>query len=551
MTGWDEETDVIVIGAGSAGLAAALTASAQGLSVVLLEKTAYFGGTTALSGGVLWIPNNHIMAHQGLNDSAEKALTYLKHNIGNRVSEDKLRSFVDNAPRMLELMTSRGFLDVSIFEGFPDYRAETPGGLTGGRSVEPRVFPGSKLGKGFESLRRRRRDPPLVGTMTELRQLASVRSDFADFLKAWSAIPRHFLGRLLGRKYQATGQGLVGWLANGLQQQQVPVRTNHRLRTLIEENGRVSGVLVDTPTGEQRLGARRGVVLAAGGFEHDPALRAEFFGEYGADDYSSGAPGNEGDVVRAARSVGAALDLMDEAWWAPSCLIPNHGPEIVIFERGKPGQIIVSQEGKRFSNESQPYNDFVKAMFDAHKVGLSSLPSYMVFDQTFRDRYPLAGMLPGITPSSYIESGFLKRADTLTALASAAGIDAEGLEATVSRFNAMAIQGVDEDFGRGSFAFDRFGGDPAVSPNCCMAPLQQPPFYAVEIYPGDLGTKGGLLTDEHARVLRDDSMVIEGLYAAGNCSASPMGAFYPGAGGTIGPAMTFGYIAAMHIAGQL
>jgi 3-oxosteroid 1-dehydrogenase len=547
---WNDEVDIVVVGTGAAGLTAALTAAEQGLSALAIEKTAFFGGTTSLSGGVMWIPNNHLMRKAGLEDSPELALEYLKHNIGNRVAGNKLASFVEHAPRMLEFLTKRGFLDVVTFEGFPDYRAETPGGLSGGRSVEPKVFAGNKLKAWYEGLRRRKISLPIVGTMTELRQLAAIRSDLGVFLKAWRVLPRQLMGLITGAKHHSTGSALIGWLAHALQQQKIPLRLNCALSEILTENGSVKGIVAIDQGEEVRVRCRKGVILASGGFDHNTALREKYLGGYGGAELSSGSPGNEGDALKSVSELDVALDLMDDAWWAPTCLIPGRGPQIVIFERGKPGQIIVSKEGQRFANEAQPYNDFVKAMFEAQRSGLSALPSFMVFDQRFRDRYPLADMMPGITPKAYIDHGFLIRADNLADLAVAAGIDPEGLTATVEEFNEMARLGVDTKYHRGEFAFDRFSGDSKVSPNCCLAPLEKPPFYALQIHAGDLGTKGGLLTNEYAQVLRVDSEVIDGLYAAGNCSASVMGNFYPGAGGTIGPAMTFGYIAAMHAASR-
>jgi 3-oxosteroid 1-dehydrogenase len=246
--------------------------------------------------------------------------------------------------------------------------------------------------------------------------------------------------------------------------------------------------------------------------------------------------------------MGAAVDLMDDAWWAPTFMPPEQNPQIVIFERGKPGNIIVNSAGARFANEADPYNELVKQMQEADRSGASALPSYLVFDATYRERYPLGGMLPGVTPRRHLDSGFVIKADTPEALAERAGIDPDGLRNTLMRFNVMAERGVDEDFHRGESAFDRFSGDPSVQPNPCLAPLQKPPFYAMKLYPGDLGTKGGLLTNHQAQVVRGDGTPIAGLYAAGNSSAAVMGHFYPGAGGTIGPAMTYGYLAAQHAA---
>lgn len=541
------EFDVIVVGAGAAGLSAALTASAAGMSVVVLEKTSHFGGTSSLSGGVMWIPDNHLMKDAGIDDSPEDALTYLRHNIGNRVSEEKLQQFVAQAPKMLKMMMSKGFLDAGIFEGFPDYRAETPGGKPGGRSVEPKVFRGSRLKAWLPQLRRKGMSPPVVGTMTELRQLAVIRSDFPEFLKAWRVLPRNLLAKITGGELQSTGGGLVSWLAHGLQQQGVPLLLNCSLQQVLDDSGSVTGVRASRDGETLEIKANSGVILTAGGFDHNLQLRQKHFGRYGGTDNSSGSPGNEGDTIEAVAELNVAFDLMDDAWWAPTCILPEKGPQIVIFERGKPGQIIVSKEGKRFANEAQPYADLVRAMFDADKAGLTTLPSYMVFDQRFRDEYPLADMMPGITPARHLDSGFLKRADTIEDLARMTGIDPKGLTDTVEKFNTMALNGVDEDFQRGEFPFDQFSGDNTVTPNSCLAPLVKPPFYAMEIHAGDLGTRGGILTNEFAQALDNNGHVIDGLYAAGNCSACVMGNFYPGAGGTIGPAMTYGYIAANHI----
>lgn len=550
---WDHEYDLIVVGAGAAGMASALTASTEGLEVLVVEKTDRYGGTTALSGGVLWIPGNSLMTQAGRADSAEQALTYLRHNIGNRVGEAKLAAFVDQAPRMLDYLRDHGYLEVELFEGFPDYRPETPGGVDGGRSVEPKVFPGRKLGEVLAELRAPRAIAPggIVGTMTELRRLAAIRTDPLGVLKAWRVFPRSLWNRVGNASYLANGGGLIAWLRHGLDKQGVPLWLDTPLVELITQDGSLIGIRVEKASVAKRLRARKGVVITAGGFEHNLQMRERFFGAEATADYTSGAPGNTGDAIQAGLRAGAAVDLMDDAWWAPTFMPPGEGPQIVIFERAKPGNIIVNAAGQRFANEAEPYNELVKHMQEADRSGSRAIPAHLVFDATYRSNYPLGGMLPGITPQRYLDNGFVVRADTLEALAAEIGVDPVGLAATVERFNRMARDGVDEDFHRGESAFDRFSGDPAVGPNSCLAPLDRPPFYAMKLYPGDLGTKGGLLTNEYAQVVRDDGTIVSGLYAAGNSSASVMGNFYPGAGGTIGPAMTFGYIAAMHAAGRL
>jgi 3-oxosteroid 1-dehydrogenase len=550
---WDIQTDLLVIGSGAAGMTSALTASSAGLATMVVEKAEVFGGTTALSGGVIWVPTNSLMAEADLEDSADSALTYLKHNIGNRVGEAKLASLVRHAPKMLDRMRGEGFLDVAVFEGFPDYNPEAPGGAAAGRSVEPRVFTGRKLGANLKHLRRPSALAPagVVGTMTELRRLAAIRSNPVELLKAWHVIPRNLWNRLTGANHLANGAALVAWLRKGLDDQGIALHLNTALQELISEDGAIVGAVVNHQGASQRIGTRKGIVIAAGGFENNPAMRKEYFGEDSTTEYTSGSPDNTGDAINAGIAVGAAVDLMDDAWWAPTFMPPGQKPQIVVFERAKPGNIIVNAGGKRFANEADPYNELVKQMQETHRAGPSALPSYLIFDATYRDRYPLGGMLPGITPKRYLDNGFVVRADSLEALATKAGIDPAGLAHTVERFNVMAKAGVDEDFHRGESAFDRFSGDHSVGPNPCLGPIATAPYYVMELYPGDLGTKGGLLTNEHAQVVRSDGTVVSGLYAAGNSSAAVTGNFYPGAGGTIGPAMTYGYIAALHAAGQL
>lgn len=544
MSNWDFETDLAVIGSGGAGLAAALTASIDGLDALVIEKTGHYGGTTALSGGVLWVPGNARMQRQGTAEDMERALTYLEHHVGNRVGRERLRAFVTQAPRMLDHLLRHSQLDVETFFGFPDYRPHSPGATADGRSVEPRVIAGRRLGKHLTELRSRGPIAPagIVGTMAELRQLASARANPRQLRKAWRLLPRNLWNRAAGRRHLANGAALVAQLRLSLLERQVPLWLNASLTELLAEDGRIIGMGVKVNGQRRIVRARKGVVVAAGGFERNAEMRREHLTAEPNTRYTSGSEGNTGDAIQAGLAIGAAVDLMDDAWWAPTFMPPGGAPQIVIFERAKPGNIIVNAAGQRFANEADPYNDLVKQMQEAPQA----IPAHMVFDHAYRAKYPIGGMLPGITPQRHLDSGFVIRAETLDELARQAGIDGDGLASTVARFNAMATQGRDEDFQRGESAFDRFSGDPAVRPNPCLAPLDRPPFYAMKLYPGDLGTKGGLLTNEFAQVMDTNGAPLPGLYAAGNASASVMGNFYPGAGGTIGPAMTFGYIAARH-----
>jgi 3-oxosteroid 1-dehydrogenase len=549
--GWDHETDLLVVGSGSAGMTAAFVAANEGLKALVVEKTSYYGGTTALSGGVAWVPNNFLMSGAGIGDTPADALTYLRHNIGNRVADAKLQAFVDNAPKMARYMADNSELQFNILENFPDYRPETPGGRKGGRSIDPKVFSGRRL-KDFDRLRKRARGLPggIVGSVTELRALAFARSNPLGLLKVWTLFPRNLWNRIASRQHIASGAALAARLRYSLLKKDVPLWLDTSLDELVTEDGRVAGARVTRDGRTLSVRARKGIVIAAGGFEHNPAMREQFFGGSATADwktgaYSSGSDGNTGDGIRAGAAAGAATDLMDDMWWMPSSVPPGSPPTIHVFERALPHVIIVNSKGRRFANEALPYNELGRIMFED-----DAPPLFMVFDQDYRSSYALGTMLPGLTPDKYIESGYIKRDDTLDGLARQAGIDAEGLKQTVERFNAMAQAGRDDDFHKGESAFDLYAGDPAHAPNPCLGTIGRPPFYALEIKAGDLGTKGGLLTNERAQVLRGDGTVIEGLYAAGNSSACVMGNFYPGAGGTIGAGMTYGYIAALDAAGR-
>ncbi len=548
---WDYETGLVVVGSGAAGMTAAVTAATEGLETVVLEKTGFYGGTTALSAGVVWAPNNSLMKQAGIADTPEDALTYLKHNIGNRVAEAKLQAFVTHAPQMVDYMLANSALEFKIVDGFPDYRPETPGSCMGGRSIEPKVFSGHKLGDMFDQLRGASAVVPggLVCTVAELRKLAMIRANPVGLLKVWKLFPRNLWNRLTARQHISVGGALAARLRLSLHDKGVPLWLETALDALIIEDGAVIGVrairYIEGESAPITIRARKGVVIAAGGFERNPAMRKQFFGQEATSDWTSGSEGNTGDGINAGVAAGAATDLMDDLWWIPSSLPPNAEPSIIVFERGLPHMMIVNTKGQRFANEAMPYNELGRIL---HEDG--SPPAHMVFDQTYRSRYALGTMPPGMTPESYIEQGYIKRADTLEDLASQADIDPAGLARTVVRFNAMAAAGKDEDFGKGESAFDRYSGEPSNKPNPCLGPIAKPPFYAMLVVPGDLGTKGGLLMNEHAQVQSEDGSIIEGLYAAGNSSASVMGNYYPGAGGTIGPAMTFGFIAALHAAGR-
>jgi len=549
-TAWDYEADLLVVGSGAAGLTAAIVGKTEGLDVLVIEKTELYGGTTALSGGVAWVPNNPLMKAAGIPDSRDDALTYLKHNVGNRVAPGKLEELVDHGPDMVDYMQANSAVQFQMMEDFPDYRPETPGGCKGGRSIDPKVFSGRKLND-FAKLRKRGMEIPggIVGSVKELRRLAFFRSNPKGLLDVWKMFPRNLWNKIASRQHMSSGAALIARLRFTLQEKNVPLWLETSLEELLVQDGKVIGARVSQAGKDLMIRARRGVIIAAGGFEHNSSMRKEYFGPKAADTwtsaaFTSGSPGNMGDGIKAGLSVGAALDLMDDMWWMPSSVEPGaQVPTIHVFERGLPHFLIVNARGQRFANEAKPYNELGREIYEN-----DAPPAFMLFDHEYRSKYTMGTMLPGMTPERFIKSGYIKRADTLEDLAAQTGIDPTGLKQTVERFNAMATAGKDEDFHKGDSAFDRYAGDPANKPNPCLGPVAKGPFYAIEVQAGDLGTKGGLLTNERAQVLREDSTVIPGLYAAGNSSACVVGNYYPGAGGTIGAGMTYGYIAARNAA---
>ncbi|MEO6083744.1 MAG: 3-oxosteroid 1-dehydrogenase [Umezawaea sp.] len=533
----DTEFDVVVVGSGGAGMTAALCAAHQGLRAVVVEKAERFGGSTARSGGGLWIPNNDVLRAAGVADTPEQASTYLAHIVGDVVPPELRQAFLDAGPAMLDFVRERTPLDFSWVRDYSDYYPEAPGGKPGGRSVEPRPLNAAVLGAESTNLADPYIPTPsgIVVTAADYRWLTLVARHPRGLLAAARVFSRRFRrGRLL-----TMGQALAAGLRAGLLAADVPVRLNTPLVDLHVEDGRVAGVLVGDG---ELIRARHGVLLAAGGFEHNERLRKEHQRAPIGTEWTAGAKSNTGDGIEAGIRVGGAIGLMDDAWWGPSVPLPS-GPYFCLAERTQPGSIMVNAAGQRFVNEAAPYVDAVHAMYDGN------MPTWLIADQRYRDRYPFAGLVPRQPfPGRWYKAGVVHRADTVEELAKLVDLPADVLAETVRRFNDLAESGRDEDFRRGDSAYDRYYGDPRNRPNPCLAPLRKPPFHAVRIVPGDLGTKGGLRTDARARVLREDGTVIPGLYAAGNTSASVMGHTYAGPGATLGPSMTFGYLAALDIA---
>ncbi|MEV6502077.1 3-oxosteroid 1-dehydrogenase [Streptomyces prunicolor] len=544
--------DVVVIGSGAAGMTAALTAAKQGLSCVVVEKAPTFGGSAARSGAGIWIPNNPVILAAGVPDTPAKAATYLAAVVGTDVPADRQQSFLSHGPAMISFVMANSPLRFRWMEGYSDYYPELPGGLPNGRSIEPDQLDGNILGTELAHL-----NPPYLAVPSGMVVFSADYKwlDLAAVSVKGAAVATECLARgtkaaLLGQKPLTMGQSLAAGLRAGLQSAQVPVWLNTPLTDLYLEGGAVTGAVVTRAGTAGLVRARRGVVVGSGGFEHNAAMRAQYQRQPIGTDWTVGAKENTGDGIQAGQRAGAALALMDDAWWGPTIPIPGD-PYFCLAERTLPGGLLVNQAGSRFVNEAAPYGDVVHIMYD-RDAAAPDIPAWLIVDQNYRNRYLFKDVLPTFTfPDDWYSSGAAYKAWTLDALATSIGVPAAALRSTVSRFNSLAASGKDTDFGRGDSTYDHYYTDPSVLPNSCLAPLWLPPYYAFRIVPGDLGTKGGMRTDARARVLRADGSVIPGLYAAGNASAAVMGHSYAGAGSTIGPAMTFGYVAALDLAGAL
>ncbi|MRF40569.1 3-oxosteroid 1-dehydrogenase [Pseudomonas plecoglossicida] len=568
MTAQDQsqtQYDVIVVGSGAGAMTSAVFLADQGFSVLVLEKSDKFGGTSAISGGGIWIPNNHYFARLGGNDSMEQARRYLDAAAGDQVDPARLQAYLDNAPKMIEALTRCSRVRYAVAAKYPDYYPHLPGALPGGRTLDPELFDSSLLGAELDNLRKPSPSTLLMGRIAWTARDAhkAMARGFGWRLLILRLMLRYKLDFKWRRRSRfdrraALGSSLVCSLRRSLMDRDVPLWLNSDFRELIMEQGRVSGVRIYREGRELALQARHGVILASGGFEQNQALREQYLPKPTRMAWSATPPGNNtGAALQAGLAQGAATALMDWAWWAPTIAVPGEDkPRGIFAERAFPGAIVVNGEGRRFVNEAAPYLEFVDAMHrDNARTGGGSVPAWVIFDGHFRFNYAMGPLMPAqVMPDSRLRPEWSDtlywKADSLEALAVKIGVDAQGLASTVAKVNDYARTGVDLDFGRGGNVFDRYYGDCNIKPNPCLAPLRKGPYYAMRLDAGDIGTKGGLLTNAQAQVLREDGSVIAGLYAIGNCSASVMGTSYPGAGGTLGPAMTFAYVAANHLAAK-
>jgi 3-oxosteroid 1-dehydrogenase len=560
---WDQQYDVVVVGSGGGGMTAALSAKAHGLSSVVIEKSDKYGGTSAVSGGGIWIPCNDDIAKTGGHDSYEEALTYLKTVIGDSVPQERIEAYLKNGPEMVRFLAQKFDVHYHNVPKYPDYYPNKPGGKEGWRSMQPDAFDAAKLGAEFDHQRESFKGTLLMGRIAmdqiEAHTLFSrspgwIGLTLKMLLKYWLDIGWRL--KTHRDRRQVLGQGMVAALRYAMLNHDVPLQLNTGMESLIEEGGRVVGVVVRQNGRSMRYRARRGVILACGGFESNAQMREQYLAKPTHVEWTAAPPINHGDGIKAGQKLGAALQHMDKVWGSPTVAKPGAAQQITLFvERGMPGCVAVNSKGRRFVNEAAAYPDFRDAMYADHAKGNGTAPCWLVFDATFRYKYPMGIFLPGqIEPDSKLPKDWLDKvyykADSLDTLAGKIGVDAQGLRDTVAKMNEYAKTGVDPEFHKGETAIDRYYSDPSVKPNTCLGPIVKPPFYAVPLYPGEIGTKGGLVTDPQARVLREDGSVIEGLYATGNTSAAVMGPTYAGAGSTLGPAMTFGYIAARDIAAR-
>jgi 3-oxosteroid 1-dehydrogenase len=545
-----EVVDVVVVGAGGAGMTAALAASKRGLDTVLVEKSSYFGGSTARSGGGVWIPGNYALKDAGQADDLANSKLYLDSIVGDVVPKVRRDTYIDRGAEVLDFVREETPLRFTWVPQYADYHPEQPGGRAAGRTCEPVPLDARCIGDELDRLHPQYTKAPanMIVTQADFRKLSLGLRTLRGPLTMLKVLLRRLLAGLRGQKMFAMGNAIAIGLRKGLLDAGVPVLYDTELTGLLIEGGRVTGVNVTRDGVPATIRARRGVILGSGGFERNLEMREKYQPHPTSVDWTTGSQFNTGGGILAGIAAGAQTDLLDDAWWGPTIPLPS-GPWFCLAERNLPGSIIVNQAGRRFMNEALPYVEAVHEIYQGEATGVGHVPSWMVIDQRYRNRYIFAGLMPRQPfPGHWYKHGVLKKADTLAELAAQIDVPADALQETVERFNGFARSGVDADFHRGESAYDKYYSDPRVKPNPSLHTIDQGPFYAVKIVPGDLGTKGGLVTDERARVLSADGAVIPGLYAAGNVSSAVMGHTYAGPGATIGPAMTFGYLAAEDLA---
>jgi succinate dehydrogenase/fumarate reductase flavoprotein subunit len=563
------DCDLLVIGSGAGGLSAAVTAAKLGLKVIVAEKEAQFGGTTAWSGGWMWLPRNPLAVEAGIVEPIDEPLAYLRHELGERFDEARARAFLEAAPRMVEFFRTKTALRFIDGNAIPDFHGRAPHASLGGRSLCAAPFDGRRLGARIADLK-----PPLpettlwgmgIASGAELRHFFNALRKPASLWYVTQRVLAHGKDLLLHRRGMrlVNGNALIAALATSAFEAGVEVRTSCPARRLLRDGERVTGAVLATPEGVVEVHARCGVVLACGGFPHDDERKRALLphARTGKEHHSAASRGNTGDGLRLGETAGGqvATDGVQAAALAPVSLVPQadgsfaHFPHLV--ERGKPGLIAVTRRGQRFTNEADSYHDFMQALLAALPAG-EPVQAWLVCDHAFMRHYGLGAAKPAPMPlGPMIANGYVQRGQTLAELARACGIDGDAFQQTVQRFNRQALAGQDEDFAKGETAYNHMQGDAPFAaergwPNPCMGPLERGPFYAVKVVAGSLGTFAGLRTNAHAQVLDTQGQPIAGLYAGGNDMNSLMAGHYPSGGITLGPAMVFGFLAAEHMAGR-
>lgn len=558
----DHEVDVLVIGAGAGGMAAALAAQAQGASVLIVEKTDRIGGSTAVSGGAVWAPLNAQSAGAGHPDSFDKAWTYLRETVGDAAPAEMQKAFLQSCAEAVSWFEAHSEVKLAARTFSPDYYPDRDGAAMGGRSLDPLMFDGRLLGRQhFRELRDPLPEFVVLGgmmvTMTDAKHLLAVTRSFNSWKEGMKLVLR-FAADRLGGWHRGTrlvlGNALAARLFKSVIDRDIPYWLSAPLERLHSEGGRITGAVVNRAGRAMHVRARRGVVVATGGFPWSESLRRELYPQP-TGPWSMTPQGNAGDGIAAARAAGAALGTghASPAFWAPvSVLKRADGTEVryphLVWDRAKPGLMAVNAAGRRFVNESTSYHEFVLAMYRSHRQ-VPTFPAFLVCDSDFMERWGMGLALPGGRPREHlVRAGYLYRADSLAALAVQLGVDAAGLQESATRFSGYAKTGQDPEFGKGSTAYNRYLGDGEHQPNACLGTLQKAPFYAVKVYAGDIGTACGIRCNPQGQALDAQGEVIPGLYAAGNDMHSVMGGQYPAPGITLGPALTFGWLAGRHAA---
>jgi 3-oxosteroid 1-dehydrogenase len=545
---WTQTSDFVSVGSGGGSLCAALAARTFGGSALVLEKQAVVGGSTGMSGGILWVPNSRLMKEAGVPDSRDAARLYMDTLIGDYPpgsTSSRKDVYLDEAPRMLEFILGKG-VRLSYADGYSDYHDELPGGVSRGRSVSAKMFDLRKLGEYAKWVPNPPR--PVLMNTAEIGGVTAGGRSWKSFKIGARVIARTYYNKALRRPIVGNGPALQAQMIKACLDAGVTIWPETPVSALITSKGRVIGVRATKGGQSINIRAQRGVLIGAGGFARNAEMREKYGPQPASVEWTLANAGDTGELIEQAMDLGAAISQMDNAWWIPTSTLPDGRRITLNAERAKPHSIIVDSEGNRFTNEAEDYMSTGQHIYE-HNRKVPCVPAWIIIDVRHRKRYPWGLHVPIHTPKEWIASGYMKKADTMAGLARQLDIDPSTLEATVNRFNGFVRKGKDDDFHRGDRAYDRFLGDPGYK-NPTLGTLEQAPFYAVAMYPGDVGTSGGLVTDDDGRVITEGGDAFEGLYATGNVTASVMGYTYPGAGASIGASFLWGLLAAEHAFGR-